>query len=217
MIQIVEGDLPTEALTAALTQQTVGMDIETSTLPMVNGKLDLTNGRIAMVQLHVPRYGTVMIRKLDQWATNLAKLLESDKTTKIFHYASFDLYFLMRDLPYVFPSNIADTKVAAAFFDPKKTYFRDNNGIGSHRLNVMVETVFGYRMDKSLAISDWFAELTDAQIIYAAKDVEYLPELLEYMEKRIDRGLLPELLNAYRFLPHKVMIDLKVGRDVFAY
>lgn len=216
MVRIVNGDIPAEALAASRKVRTVGMDIETSTLKMVNNKLDLTDGRIAMVQLFIPQYGTVMVRNLDGYPTNLAQLLESD-TTKIFHYASFDLHFLMRDFPFIYPSTIADTKVAAAFFDPRKTFFVDSQGIGSHRLNVMVETVFGYKMDKSLAVSDWFAELTPAQIEYAAKDVEFLPELLAYMEKRIKPNLMPELTAAYRFLPHKVMIDLKIGRDVFTY
>ncbi len=218
MVQIVNGDIPDSALSASLRVKTVGMDIETSKLPMVNGKLIKEDGKIAMVQLYVPDYGTVMVRNLSGYPTNLAQLLESDRVAKIFHYGSFDLYFLIRDLPFVFPTNIADTKIAASFYDPRKTFFTDKNGIGSHRLNVMVETVFGYEMDKSLSVSDWFAtELTPAQLEYAAKDVEYLPDLLAYMEQRIKPSYIPDLLAAYQFLPHKVMIELKVGRDVFAY
>lgn len=213
-IQIVEGDIPPDWLTHALQGTMVGMDIETSGL---NREKD----KIAMVQLYVPNRGTILIRYLNEWPTNLAALLENERTTKVFHYASFDLAFLMRDFPFIYPSKLADTKVAAAFFDPKKTYFVDKAGQGSHRLNVMVERVFGYVMDKSLAISNWFADdLTPAQLDYAAKDVEYLPELLKFLERGIikkDRGLLSPLMAAYQYLPTKVMIDLKVGRDVFAY
>jgi ribonuclease D len=218
MVTVVNGDIPSAALEASQQVKTVGMDIETSRLEMVNGKLDKTNGKIAMVQLYIPMYGTVMVRNLDTYPTNLSQLLESERTTKIFHYGSFDLYFLMRDLMFVFPTNVADTKIAAAFYDPDKKKFKDKNGIGSHKLATLVENVFGYVMDKSIAVSDWFAEdLTPEQLTYAAKDVEYLPKLLEHMETRISPALVPDLLAAYRFLPHKVMIDLKVGRDVFAY
>lgn len=225
MVTILEGDLSQEWLAAALSASKVGMDIETSGLNRFDVPATATSAavkadRIAMIQLHIPNQGTVFIRNLDEWPTNLANLLENDRTTKIFHYASFDLAFLMRDYPFIYPTKIADTKVAAAFFDPKRTYFVDKSGQGSHRLNVMVEKVFGYVMDKSLAVSDWFSDLTPAQIEYAAKDVEYLPELLRFLERGIiqkDRSLISPLMDAYRFLPSKVMIDLKIGRDVFAY
>lgn len=211
MIKVVYGDIPDEALAASRLVRTVGMDIETSQLRMVNGTLDKTNGKIAMIQVYIPDYGTIMVRNITAWPTNLTRLLEG-KTTKIFHYASFDLYFLMRDLPLVYPTNIADTKVAANFYDPKKTIFKD------HRLNTLVSAIFGYEMDKSLAVSDWLAtDLTPAQLEYAAKDVEFLPELLTYLEKRINTHYIVDLLAAYRFLPQRVMIELKVGNDVFAY
>lgn len=226
MVKILEGDLSQTWLQSALRASSVGVDIETSGLnrfdiPATATTPGIKADRIAMVQIHIPNAGTVFIRKLDEWPTNLATLLENERTTKVFHYASFDLAFLMRDYPFIYPTKIADTKVAAAFFDPKKTYFVGKDGQGSHRLNVMVEKVFGYVMDKSLAVSNWFREdLTAEQIEYGAKDVEYLPELLKFLERGIikkDRSLLSPLMEAYRFLPSKVMIDLKVGRDVFAY
>lgn len=221
MVNIVKGDLPAQALAAAYKSRVVGVDIETSRLPVVDGKLDLSQGKIAMVQVFIPGYRTVMIRELDTLATNLAQLLENAAVTKVFHYASFDLNFLMRELPFIFPASIADTKIAAAFFDPKRTYFVDDAGKGSHSLKVLVKKVFGYDMDKSISISDWFVEdLTPAQLEYAAKDVEYLPRLLNFLERGIearDRRLMPVLAESFRFLPSKVMIDLKIGRDVFAY
>jgi ribonuclease D len=214
MVELVDGDLPSHWLGKALASPMVGMDIETS-------GLDREKDRIAMVQLFVPKHGTVMIRKLDSWPTNIATLLENKGTTKVFHYASFDLAFLIRDFPFVYPTKIADTKVAAAFFDPKMQYFVDKSGRGSHRLNVMVEKVFGYVMNKQISTSDWFADtLSPEQLTYAAKDVEYLPELLTFLERGIiqkDRGLIGPLMESYRYLPTKVLIDLKINRDVFAY
>lgn len=207
-VQLVNGDLPLPALEAALKASTVGMDIETSGL---NKETD----RLAMIQLFIPTYGTIMLRHVDEWPTRLATLLENERTTKIFHHAVFDLAFLMRDFPFIYPSKIADTKIAAAFFDPKKTYF------GRHSLSVMVEKVFGFVMDKSIAVSDWFVdELTPEQLDYAAKDVEYLPELLRFLERGImnkDRGLIGPLMQSYHYIPTRVITDSKVGRDVFMY
>ncbi len=206
MVQLVYGDLPNEALEASKRVHTVGVDIETSLLPMINGKLDKAGGQIAVIQIFIPDYGTVMIREPSIYPTNLALLLESNKTAKIFHYGLFDLYFILRDFPFIYPALIADTFIAGKYFDPGKTVFSD------YKLSTMVEKIFGFKMDKSLAVSDWLAkDLTPAQINYAAKDVEYLPQLLDHMEKRINPVVLPELLAAYRDIPHQVMVELKNG------
>lgn len=207
MVQMIYGDLTDDALEASKQVRTVGMDIETSLLPLVGGKLDKSRGKIAIIQVFIPNYGTVMIRELSTYPTNLTLLLESTRTAKIFHYALFDLYFILRDFPFIYPALIADTFIAARYYDPNKKIFE------SHRLSTLVETIFGYKMDKSLTVSDWLAPvLTPAQIQYAAKDVEYLPQLLDYMEKRIDPVHLPALLADYREIPHQVMIELKNGK-----
>lgn len=211
MIELVTGDIPAGWLNAALDRPMVGMDTETT-------GLDREKDKLALIQLYVPTYGTLLIRHLEEWPTRLATLLESHKTTKVFHYASFDLSFLLRDFPFIFPNRIADTKIAAAFFDPKKTYFRTKSGLGSHKLVDLVRHVFGYEMDKSIAVSDWLVDtLSTEQMTYAAKDVIYLPDLLVFIEKKIPRDLIPALFKTYNYLPTKVMLDLKIGRDVFAY
>lgn len=208
MTTLVEGDIPNNVFNASQKVQLVGMDIETTRLPMIGRDLDKTSGKIALVQLYIPKYGTVILRQLSAFPTNLIRLLESN-VTKIFHSATFDLYFLMRDFP-LFPNNIADTYIAARFYDPKKTIFRKDDGTGSHSLATLVKTIFGYEMDKSLAVSDWQSDtLTPQQLEYAAKDVEYLPALLDHMEKRISVDYIPNLLNEYRSIPHKVMLELK--------
>ena len=211
MVEMVEGDLPLEWTHWARASGKIGVDIETSGLSPVTD-------RIATVQMFVPTMGTIMIRKL-QDPINLLRLLEDRQTVKIFHHAPFDLGFLQRKYE-VTPRSIACTKIAAKMSDPnRQKYFDPDTNKGSHSLKSIVWTMFQDRLDKTLAVSDWFAEdLTQAQLDYAAKDVEYLPEILRRLE--VDLAKL-RILTLYRktsnYIPTKIELELKRIEDVFGY
>ncbi len=74
-------------------------------------------------------------------------------------------------------------------------------------------------MDKKLHVSDWFADVLDpAQLDYAAKDVEFLPELLRRLLRQLkERGTLHLAREAFAYLPTKVILDAKIGSDVYGY
>lgn len=212
MVTLLEGDLDPDWLDSAMNALAVGCDIETS-------GLNRNTDRIATFQMYVPDVGVVMVRKLKN-PMNIVKILEEPFVRKIFHYAPFDLGFLMRDYPYLYPDNIADTKVAAAILDPSKQQHCDPiTGKGSHSLKTLVHIYFGFEMDKTLAVSNWFArELKPEQLDYAAKDVEYLPSLLVSLETQLKtHGLLKMARKAYNHIPTKVMLDLKGYSDVYGY
>lgn len=220
-IEIVEGDLPDAWLQAAMRARIVGADIETS-------GLERTKDRIACIQIYVPGAGTVMVRNLESPAKVL-ELLQSWRVTKIFQFADFDLSFLLRDYPILVtypPKQIVDTKIAAGILDPdvrnpEKAMFIDpDTGKGSHSLKILVYHYFGYKMDKSIAVSNWFAQnLTQAQLDYAAKDVEYLPPLLKCLESDItnkavtsgDFSILSDLYYAYQCIVPNVIRGLKIA------
>jgi len=203
MVEMVEGDLPLEWTHWARASGKIGVDIETSGLSPVTD-------RIATVQMFVPTMGTIMIRKL-QDPINLLRLLEDRQTVKIFHHAPFDLGFLQRGYSVV-PRSIACTLVAAKMSDPmKQKYFDPDTNKGSHSLKSIVWTLFQEKLDKRLAVSDWFAEeLSPAQLDYAAKDVEYLPEILRRLE--VDLAKL-RLLTLFRktsnYIPTKIELEIK--------
>lgn len=212
MIEVINGDLTEYWLDTALQHSIVGCDIETS-------GLDRNKDRIATFQMYVPNIGTVMVRKLSSYPTRLTELLES-KTCKVFHHAPFDLGFLMRDYPFMLPIKIADTKIAAKLLDPRRTMHVDRTtGKGSHSLKTLVEHYFDYTMDKNIAVSDWFAKTLDQkQLEYAAKDVEYLPELLRQLLRQLKKEQLLHLAHkAFDYLPTKIMLELKLGADIYAY
>lgn len=206
-IHIVDGDLPHAYIAAAEKATIIGVDIETS-------GLNRHRDAIACVQVHVPQFGTVMVRKLDDKVTNLKQLMRSYRVTKVFQYGEFDLAFLLRDYPSMRPAKICDTKIAAKILDPKREKFKHpDTGDGSHSLIALVWHYFGYKMNKQLAVSNWFVDdLTPAQLEYAAKDVEYLPELLRNLERDIfakDPRLVQDLVHKYDGVISSALISLK--------
>lgn len=210
-VTMVDGDYPEEWLHAAIAARVVGMDIET------NG-LDKFTHKIATVQMYIPGKGTIMVRKLNQ-PDNLIKLLENGQTTKIFHHAPFDIGFLMAHLP-VYPKKVADTKIAAKMIDPRRQrFYHPETGKGSHSLIALTWHFYQEKWDKSLAVSDWFAEeLLPEQIEYAAKDVEYLPDMLRKLEAELSKiGMLKLARDAYRHIPTKVALELKRFSDIYEY
>lgn len=212
-VVLMNGDITEYWYKAAHSRGVVGVDIETS-------GLDRIKDRIATFQMFVPGVGTVMVRSLSIYPMRIIRLLEHRTIRKIFHFGVFDLAFLMRDYSLLIPYNIADTKIASDIVDPHKTmYYDPAKQRNAHTLLALVHHHFGYLMDKSLAVSDWFAEtLNESQLEYAAKDVEYLPDLLHTLESQLLlNGDLYLAKRAYDHITTRVLLDLKVGRDVYHY
>lgn len=212
-MNIVTGDIPSNYLKAAEQATIVGLDIETSGL-LLHPTEKKPQDSIACIQMHVPEFGTIMVRYLNKVPMNLNRLIGSWKIRKIFQHAPFDLGFLLRDYSFMQPRHILDTKIAARILDPKRELFIDpDTNKGSHSLKVLVYHYFGYKMDKRIAVSNWFADdLTPEQLEYAAKDVEYLPPLLRKLEMAIfdkDPHLVNALNVAYHNIPAMVMGELK--------
>lgn len=206
-IHVVDGDLPKEYLAATIKASIVGVDIETS-------GLNRLTDRIACVQVHVPEFGTVMIRSLDAIPIRLAQLLESRRITKVFQYAQFDLAFLLRDYSFITPHKVCDTKIAADVLDPEnKMFIHPIDNKGSHSLIALVWHYYQDLLDKKTAVSNWFAaELSQAQLSYAAKDVIYLPDLLRRLERAIvekDPLLVQELVRRYDRITVTALGDIK--------
>lgn len=211
-VTLVEGDIPLEWIHGARAAGRIGVDIETSGLSPVTD-------RIATVQMFIPPMGTIMVRKLDN-PINLLRLLEDRQTCKIFHHAPFDLGFLQRNFD-VTPRSIACTKIAAKMSDPQKIkYFDPDTNKGSHSLKSIVWTMFQDKLDKRLAVSDWFAEtLSEKQVDYAAKDVEYLPEILRRLEVDLSKlRILTLFRKASNYIPTKIELEIKnVSSDLYSY
>ena len=144
-------------------------------------------------------------------APNLARLLTDPAVEKMFHFARFDLAILQHYLG-VMCQPVYCTKIASKL---ARTY------TDRHGLKDLCQDLLGIELSKEMQSSDWgAAELSQAQLRYAAHDVLHLHRLRERLDAMLAREQRLELAAAcFAFLPHRVRLDLAgwAGVDIFAY
>jgi ribonuclease D len=196
------GDLPD------LSRYTGTVAIDTETMG-----LSLSRDRLCLVQLS-PGDGSADVVQIPPHAAdapNLKRLLADTGVLKIFHFARFDLAMLANAFG-VMPEPVYCTKIASRL---ARTY------TDKHGLKDLVREVLGHELSKQQQSSDWgAAELTDAQISYAASDVFYLHALKDKLDAMLAREGREKLAAAcFRFLPDRVRLDLAgfADEDIFAH
>jgi ribonuclease D len=144
-------------------------------------------------------------------APRLKRLLADPGTTKLFHFARFDLAMLYRYLG-VMAAPIYCTKIASRL----ARTFTDRHG-----LRDLCKDLLGVDLAKQQQSSDWGApELSEEQLRYAAADVLHLHALRARLDAILTRENRTELARAcFGFLPHRVMLDLGgwAEQDIFAH
>jgi ribonuclease D len=201
-IRLHRGDLPDISLykgAVAIDTETMGLDVFRDRLCVV--QLSPGDGSADVVQ--IPPHGAD--------APNLKRLLADKSLLKIFHFARFDLGVLSRTFG-VMPEPIYCTKIASRL---ARTY------TDKHGLKDLVREVLGQDLSKQQQSSDWgAAELSDAQIAYAAADVTHLHALKDRLDAMLVREGREQLAAAcFRFLPDRVRLDLAgfAAEDIFAH
>lgn len=203
--QVCEGDLSSEILERYLKADCLAMDTETMGLVP-------QRDRLCLVQL-CDRTGfvtAIRIKKGQNSAPNLQRLLESESITKIFHYARFDV----AQFKYTFgveTKPIFCTKIASKI---ARTYTQ------SHGLKSLVQELEGIELDKKAQSSDWgnVNSLSPQQLSYAANDVRYLipvKDKLISMLQREERWELTE--RCFDAIPLFVDLDLMYYSNVFEH
>ena len=137
-------------------------------------------------------------------APNLVKLLNDNKTTKIFHFGRADMahikYYLKTDT-----NNILDTKIASKL----ARSYSDN-----HSLKTLIKEFINIDISKQFQNSDFGGNLTPAQLKYCANDVIYLHEIHEELEKILKRENRIKLYqDCLGFLKTRVDLDLALFKD----
>ena len=201
-IRFHRGDLPDISRykgAVAIDTETMGLDVFRDRLCVV--QLSPGDGSADVVQ--IPPHGAD--------APNLKRLLADKSLLKIFHFARFDLGVLSRTFG-VMPEPIYCTKIASRL---ARTY------TDKHGLKDLVREVLGQDLSKQQQSSDWgAAELSDAQIAYAAADVTHLHALKDRLDAMLVREGREQLAAAcFRFLPDRVRLDLAgfAAEDIFAH
>jgi ribonuclease D len=122
----------------------------------------------------------------------------------------FDLRFMVAHWS-VQPHEIYCTKVAAKLLDPK--------GVKPSSLKYLLTRYLGIEISKDQRVTNWLSsDLTDEQLDYACKDVEYLLSLHDLISNDVERSGLADIYRAcLRFIPTRILLDLGNWPDVFTY
>ncbi|VTO18469.1 ribonuclease D [Brevundimonas vancanneytii] len=197
-----EGDLPDGldlGLQVAIDSETMGLRFRRDPLCVV--QLSSGDGNAHVVRLNRPAYD----------CPNLKRLLTDPKVLKIFHFGRFDIGMFDLHLG-VETRPVYCTKIASKL---ARTY------TDRHGLKDVAKELAGVDMSKAQQSSDWgAAELSQAQLDYAASDVLYLHAIMNRLNEMLVREGRMELAQAcFDFLPVRSRLDLAGWDeiDIFAH
>ncbi len=197
-----KGDLP-EGLDlgpiVAIDSETMGLYPHRDGLCVV--QLSAGDGNAHVVQLDRATYN----------APRLIALLEDTNVLKLFHFGRFDIAAFQKWLG-AKTAPVYCTKIASKLC---RTY------TDRHGLKDLSRELLSVDMSKQQQSSDWgAAELSKAQIDYAASDVLHLHALREKLEIMLKReGRAEFAQSCFDFLPVRASLDLAgwPDTDIFAH
>src|ERR1700761_8733962 len=201
-VRLHRGDLPD------LTRYTDSVAIDTETMG-----LHPHRDRLCVVQMSNGdgSADVVQIPKGHTDSPNLKALLANPKVIKIFHFARFDLAALYNAFG-VMPQPVYCTKIASRLC---RTY------TDRHGLKDLVREVLNIDLSKQQQSSDWGgANLSEAQLAYAASDVLHLHALRDRLNAMLAReGRMELAQSCFDFLPTRARLDLEGWdtEDIFAH
>ncbi|MEO1640321.1 MAG: ribonuclease D [Pseudomonadota bacterium] len=144
-------------------------------------------------------------------APNLCRMLTDPNVLKLFHFGRFDIAALLNAFG-ALTAPVFCTKIASKLV---RTY------TDRHGLKNLLQEMLDIDISKQQQQSDWgAAELTEAQLDYAASDVLYLHQLKAAFEELLAREGRADLAQAcFDFLPTRAQLDLAGWPeiDIFAH
>jgi ribonuclease D len=201
-IHLHKGDLPADIDFGS----SVAVDTETQGLSLVRDRLCLVQLSSGDGDAHI-----VQPDRSTYDCPNLKRLLADRSVEKILHFARFDVAVCERDLG-VTLTPIFCTKIASKL---TRTY------TDRHGLKDVAREVAGVELSKQQQSSDWAAaELTQAQLAYAASDVLHLHAIRDGLTAMLEReGRLEMARACFDFLPTRARLDLAGwdDTDIFAH
>jgi ribonuclease D len=190
-ITLQKGDLP-DGLTlgplVAIDSETMGLNPGRDRLCLV--QLSSGDGTAHMVQIGQGQTS----------APNLGRMLTDPATTKLFHFARFDIAMFKQYLG-VTTAPLYCTKIASKL----TRTFTDKHG-----LKDLCKELLNVELSKQQQSSDWgAANLSEEQLRYAASDVLHLHKLKDKLDAVLVREGRMEIAQAcFRFLPVRAELDL---------
>ena len=206
-IHLHQGDLPEGVPfgpAVAVDTEAMGLNWHRDRLCLV--QLSAGDGTAHLVQIVPPSLGGAGTD-----CPNLKRLLADPATTKLMHFARFDVGLLQYALG-ITVAPVRCTKIAAKLVRT----FTDRHG-----LRDLCRELLGVEISKQQQTSDWGAvELSSEQLAYAASDVLHLHALWEKLEALLRReGRLDLAMACFDFLPARTRLDALgyEDPDIFAH
>ena len=172
--------------------------------------LNLQRDRLCLVQLssgdgnaHLIQVTTEALTKKESFS-NLKKILSNNNSTKLFHFARFDIAAIEKNVCEI-NGSIYCTKIASKL---SRTFG------ARHGLADLCKDLLGFELDKQNQTSDWGAkELNQSQLKYAASDVLYLHQIKEKLDLILERENREDIAKlCFEFLKTRSKLDL-IGFD----
>ena len=153
----------------------------------------------------------VQVSKGQTSAPDLCRMLADPNVLKLFHFGRFDIAALLNAFG-TLTAPVYCTKIASKLV---RTY------TDRHGLKNLLDELLKVDISKFQQQSDWgAAELSQAQIDYAASDVLYLHAMREKLDERLQREGRSDIAQAcFDFLPTRARLDLAGWPeiDIFAH
>lgn len=153
----------------------------------------------------------VQIERGQTRAPNLEAMLRNPDVLKLFHFGRFDIAAMYHAFG-ALAEPVWCTKIASKLV---RTY------TDRHGLKMLVQELLSTDISKHQQMSDWgAADLTEAQLSYAASDVLHLHALRDVLTDRLTReGRLDLAERCFDFLPTRAVLDLQgwPEQDIFSH
>ena len=179
--------------------------------------LNVNRDRLCLIQLsngdgiaHLVQITKKSLENKDQF-TNLKKIFENPNTTKLFHFARFDIAVIEKNICKL-NGPLYCTKIASKL---SRTFG------AKHGLADLCKDLLNFDLDKQNQTSDWGKEmLTEAQLRYAASDVLFLHQIKIKLDQILKRENKEDIAkNCFKFLKTRSELDI-IGfenLDIFAH
>jgi len=179
--------------------------------------LNVNRDRLCLIQLsngdgiaHLVQITKKSLENKDQF-TNLKKIFENPNTTKLFHFARFDIAVIEKNICKL-NGPLYCTKIASKL---SRTFG------AKHGLADLCKDLLNLDLDKQNQTSDWGKEmLTEAQLRYAASDVLFLHQIKIKLDQILKRENKEDIAkNCFNFLKTRSELDI-IGfenLDIFAH
>ena len=172
--------------------------------------LNLQRDRLCLIQLsngdgdaHLIQISKNSLGRNDSFS-NLKKIFQNPKSTKLFHFARFDIAVIEKNICKL-NGPVYCTKIASKL---SRTFG------ARHGLADLCKDLLGFELDKENQTSDWGSKnLNASQIKYAASDVLHLHKIkieLDALLKREERIDIAKL--CFEFIKTRSKLDL-IGFD----